>query len=66
MSVTPLLFPSGKPVRDLHELIGDWDAVNASLLPGTPVEQVSAVETLAPLIGRDVLCVGKNYKAHAK
>ncbi|KAM0789789.1 hypothetical protein ACM66B_006641 [Microbotryomycetes sp. NB124-2] len=64
--VTPLNFPNGRPVTDLHELIRNWDAVSSNLLPGTPVEPIGSVEVLAPLTGRDVLCVGKNYKEHAR
>ncbi|KAF7304190.1 FAA-hydrolase domain-containing protein [Mycena indigotica] len=29
------------------------------------VTELQAVEVLAPLPGRDILCIGKNYKAHA-
>lgn len=64
--MTPINFPTGRPVIQLRELIEDWDAVSSSLLPGAPEEQVSEVTILAPLPGRDVLCVGKNYVAHAK
>ncbi|KAK4052954.1 hypothetical protein OIO90_004078 [Microbotryomycetes sp. JL221] len=64
--VTPLNFPSGRPVTDLHELVHEWDLVSSNLLPGTPVESIGSVEVLAPLTGRDVLCVGKNYKDHAR
>ncbi|GAA5838815.1 hypothetical protein JCM11251_006748 [Rhodosporidiobolus azoricus] len=64
--VTPLNYPSGRPVTDLHELIRDWDQVSDNLLPGSPVEAIGSVEVLAPLTGRDVLCVGKNYKDHAR
>ncbi|ORY28180.1 putative hydrolase [Naematelia encephala] len=64
-NVTPLLFPNRRPVSSLHVLIEKWDEVSDKLLPGTPQEKVSDVEILAPLRGRDVLCVGKNYKDHA-
>jgi len=63
--VTPLLFPNRRPVKSLHDLIEQWEAVSASLLAGRPTERVQDVEILAPLRGRDVLCVGKNYIAHA-
>jgi len=66
LSVTPINFPTGRPIVQLRELIEQWDAVSSSLLPGQPEEQVSDVTILPPLPGRDVLCVGKNYVAHAK
>lgn len=64
-TVTPLLFPNRRPVASLHDLIEQWEQVSDKLLPGSPSEKVSDVEILAPLRGRDVLCVGKNYQAHA-
>ncbi|WVF66958.1 hypothetical protein IAT40_001701 [Kwoniella sp. CBS 6097] len=65
-TVTPLRFPDNSPVRSLHHLIEEWDKVWEHLIPGTPVENVSDVIILAPLRGRDVICVGKNYKDHAE
>jgi hypothetical protein len=62
--VTPLRFPNNQPVRDLHALIENWDKVKDHLVPGTPVEAVESVTVLAPLRGRDVLCVGYNYRNH--
>lgn len=64
-TVTPLLFPNGRPVTSLHRLIEAWDEVSDRLAPGYPEEPLADVEVLAPLRGRDILCVGKNYKAHA-
>ncbi len=64
-TVKPLLFPNQRPVTNLQQLIQQWEGVSDKLLPGTS-ENVSDVEILAPLRGRDILCVGKNYKAHAK
>ena len=37
-----------------------------SLAPAGPAEEIRSVQILAPLTGRDVLAIGKNYKAHAK
>ncbi|OCF34080.1 hypothetical protein I317_05647 [Kwoniella heveanensis CBS 569] len=65
-TVTPLRFPDNSPVRSLHHLIEEWDKVWEHLIPGTPVENVTDVVILAPLRGRDVICVGKNYKDHAE
>ncbi|WVQ83404.1 hypothetical protein IAT38_005545 [Cryptococcus sp. DSM 104549] len=64
--VTPLRFPDNTPVRTMHQLIEEWDATHKHLLRGAPMERLDMVEILAPLRGRDVLCVGKNYKDHAE
>ncbi|BGO89865.1 hypothetical protein NBRC10512_005635 [Rhodotorula toruloides] len=64
--VTPINFPNGRPVVDLKVLIRDWDAVASSLLPSHAVEAISSVEILAPVTGRDIICVGKNYLEHAR
>lgn len=64
--VTPLNYASGRPVTDLKVLIRDWDAVSASLQPGAGEIDLADVEVLAPVTGRDVLCVGKNYTEHAR
>jgi 2-keto-4-pentenoate hydratase/2-oxohepta-3-ene-1,7-dioic acid hydratase in catechol pathway len=45
-------------------LIENWDEVNGKLLTGTPVEKLEDIQFLAPLRGRDVLCVGYNYRNH--
>jgi 2-keto-4-pentenoate hydratase/2-oxohepta-3-ene-1,7-dioic acid hydratase in catechol pathway len=64
-------FPQGvvgllDAVSTLQLLIEDWETVGERLLPARPEEEVASVEVLAPLRGRDVLCVGKNYKEHAE
>ncbi|ODN76628.1 hypothetical protein L202_05275 [Cryptococcus amylolentus CBS 6039] len=64
--VTPLRFPDNTPVRNMHQLIEEWDATHKHLLHGAPMERLDMVEVLAPLRGRDVICVGKNYKEHAE
>lgn len=64
--VVPIDFPSGRPVVDLKVLIRDWDTVASSLLPSHAVESISAVEIFAPVTGRDIICVGKNYLEHAR
>lgn len=64
--VTPLSYASGRPVIDLKVLIRDWDKVSASLQPGAAEVDLASVEVLAPVTGRDVLCVGKNYSEHAR
>ncbi|GAA5876549.1 hypothetical protein JCM3774_003135 [Rhodotorula dairenensis] len=64
--ITPLSYASGRPVTDLKVLIRDWDKVSASLQPGAAEVDLASVEVLAPVTGRDVLCVGKNYSEHAR
>lgn len=63
-TLTPLRFPNNQPIRDLHTLIENWEEAKDLLKPSTPVETLDEVEILAPLRGRDVLCVGYNYKKH--
>lgn len=65
-TIRPVLFPNSALVASLHHLIAQWDTVKDRLIPGQPEEKVDDVEILAPLRGRDILCVGKNYKEHAE
>jgi len=51
---------------DLFELIAAHPNLTADHEFKTgQVEKLNSVEVLAPLPGRDVLCIGKNYIAHA-
>lgn len=65
-SVTPLSFPSGVPVAELYDLIEHWDDVKDELGTAGDAETIESVQIQAPLTGRDILAIGKNYKAHAK
>lgn len=65
-SVTPLQFPSAAPISELYDLIENWDEASNALQPAGPAEQMSQVKIQAPFRGRDILAIGKNYKAHAK
>lgn len=62
---------TGGPVTDFFELIEQWDLFQ-SLSAGSANAQDSRSHSLgsvtisAPLLGRDVLAVGKNYIDHAK
>ncbi|KAF9521188.1 hypothetical protein BS47DRAFT_1335302 [Hydnum rufescens UP504] len=56
----------GRYVTDLYDVIENWDAVSRSLTGGTPQEDIAAVEILAPLRGRDVIGIAKNYLDHVK
>lgn len=64
--VTPLRFPDNTPVRTMQQLVEEWDATHRHLLHGAPMESLDIVEILAPLRGKDVICVGKNYREHAE
>jgi 2-keto-4-pentenoate hydratase/2-oxohepta-3-ene-1,7-dioic acid hydratase in catechol pathway len=64
--VTPLKFPNAEIVTELYDLIETWEDVSNTLAPASPQEDVDQVEILAPLVGRDILAIGKNYQAHAK
>jgi 2-keto-4-pentenoate hydratase/2-oxohepta-3-ene-1,7-dioic acid hydratase in catechol pathway len=62
-SIKPLSFLSGTPVSNLYQVIeagADKVRDDGDILP------YSSVKILAPLTGRDILCVGKNYSEHAK
>ena len=66
--VTPVLYAQGQPVRNIHNLIRSWEELGAQLSHGPRGDstlKLSDVKLLAPLRGRDILCVGKNYKEHA-
>ncbi|KEI42354.1 uncharacterized protein L969DRAFT_84208 [Mixia osmundae IAM 14324] len=67
-SVCPVTDSCGKHYSDFYQLIDEWNTKlvqGKALGEGTPVEQVNDIKVLAPLRDRDVLAVGKNYKAHA-
>lgn len=61
--IQPLSFRSGTPLSNLYEVI---EAGSDRIIPfGEPL-QASETKIQAPINGRDILCVGKNYAAHAK
>ncbi|KAL7927032.1 hypothetical protein ACQKWADRAFT_279338 [Trichoderma austrokoningii] len=62
-TIQPLSLLSGYPLRDLYQVIEAGPlqiAASGAALP------LSSVTLLAPISGRDVLAVGKNYMEHAK
>ncbi|KAM0477758.1 hypothetical protein ACHAPX_005522 [Trichoderma viride] len=62
-TIQPLSLLSGYPIQDLYQVIEAGPsqiAASGSALP------LSSVKLLAPISGRDVLAVGKNYMEHAK
>lgn len=62
-TIQPLSFTSGTTVRDLYEVI----AAGASrIIPDGEPLSANDVKFLAPISGRDIMAVGKNYMEHAK
>jgi 2-keto-4-pentenoate hydratase/2-oxohepta-3-ene-1,7-dioic acid hydratase in catechol pathway len=61
--IQPLSFKSGTPISNLYEVIEIGDL---NIKPSGEKIELSSVELLAPISGRDVLAVGKNYSEHAK
>jgi hypothetical protein len=61
--IKPLLFLSGTPVSSLYQAI---EAGENRIRADGDALPYSKVKVLAPLTGRDILCVGKNYSEHAK
>lgn len=63
-TITPVAFESGTAVENLYQLIevGEDNVIAG----GEPFPLNDSVNVLAPISGRDVLAVGKNYSEHAK
>ncbi|KAH7092399.1 fumarylacetoacetate hydrolase-like protein [Paraphoma chrysanthemicola] len=63
--IQPLAFVSGTPIDNLYQVI---QAGEANIISDGTSESlsVSSTKILPPFTGRDILCVGKNYAAHAK
>jgi 2-keto-4-pentenoate hydratase/2-oxohepta-3-ene-1,7-dioic acid hydratase in catechol pathway len=53
-------------ITNLYDLIEHWDTVKERIREGEPRESISDVEIRAPLVGRDILAVAKNYRDHVK
>ncbi|WYZ41085.1 hypothetical protein EsH8_IV_001426 [Colletotrichum jinshuiense] len=62
-TIQPLSFLSGTPVLDLYQVIEAGASNIVSNGDPIPAQQV---KILAPIQGRDILAVGKNYMEHAK
>jgi 2-keto-4-pentenoate hydratase/2-oxohepta-3-ene-1,7-dioic acid hydratase in catechol pathway len=62
------LHPIDAPTRDMVELIETFDTLAASLKPQGEGLPLAAVRLLAPIPAprRNIFCVGKNYREHAK
>lgn len=63
-TITPLSFKSGTPLTDLYQVIAVGEAGIAPFA-AEPLP-LGDVRLLAPISGRDVLAVGKNYVEHAR
>ena len=61
-TIQPLSFKSGTPLSNLYEVI---EAGAARIVPSGNPLQTASTKIEAPITGRDILCVGKNYAAHA-
>ena len=57
-TITPLSYKSGTPLQSLYEVIeaGEHNVT----VSGDPISR-SECKLLAPIYGRDILAVGKNY-----
>ena len=60
--VTPMVMQSGAPLENLYQVI----ELQNDVIPAEDSVSLDSVKLLPPISGRDVLCVGKNYSAHAK
>lgn len=60
--VTPTAMTSGAPIHNLYQVI----ELDNEVVPAREPIALDSVKLLPPISGRDVLCVGKNYAAHAK
>jgi len=57
---------TGKPIKTMMDLIRVYDDVKGALNPNGGARSLAGVKISAPLLPvRNVMCVGKNYHAHA-
>ncbi|KAK4575156.1 hypothetical protein LTR86_001008 [Recurvomyces mirabilis] len=63
-TITPLAFLSGTAIENLYQVI---EVGEDNVIAGAePFPLTDSLNILAPISGRDVLAVGKNYSEHAK
>lgn len=60
--ITQMTMASGAPISNLYQVIELGDNV----VPTGGALALDSVKLLPPISGRDILCVGKNYAAHAQ
>lgn len=63
-TVVPLAFESGTAIENLYQIIEVGE--DHVIAGGEPFQLDDSLNVLAPISGRDVLAVGKNYSEHAK
>lgn len=63
-TVTPLAFESGTAIENLYQIIEVGE--DHIIAGGEPFKVTKELNVLAPLSGRDVIAVGKNYSDHVK
>ncbi|KAF6219060.1 hypothetical protein HO133_005604 [Letharia lupina] len=59
--INPMAMASGAPVSNLYQVI----ELGNDVVPAGEAVALDSVKLLPPVSGRDILCVGKNYAAHA-
>lgn len=60
--ISPMAMASGAPVNNLYQII----ELENNVVPAGEAVALDSVKLLPPINGRDILCVGKNYTAHAQ
>ena len=60
--INPMAMASGAPVNNLYQII----ELENDVVPAGEAFALDSVKLLPPISGRDILCVGKNYAAHAQ
>ena len=60
--IIPMVMASGAPVNDLYQII----ELENDVVPAGEAVPLDSVKLLPPISSRDILCVGKNYAAHAQ
>ena len=60
--LTPMVMQSGAPLENLYQVI----ELENDVVPAGDTMMLDSVKLLPPICGRDILCVGKTYSAHAK
>lgn len=60
--ISPMAMASGAPISNLYQVI----ELENDVVPAGEAVALDSVKLLPPINGRDILCVGKNYAAHAQ
>ena len=62
-TIQPAAFGSGTPIENLYQVIEAGQ--QTTVVPRGEALSLSSVKLLAPISGRDILAIGKNYAEHA-